>query len=282
MDRQRVAERDQQIARIREIFESTKDQETEPEIDPEGASSLLGDDLGPVARAPRARVRLLIAQRPAVAYAAVAIAAAVVAAAVTWMSRPTSTPIDGATAPSQIAAVDEQNDETAGGDASGGSSSAVAESEASPASIVVSVVGNVAAPGLVTLTDGARVSDAIAAAGGALPGVDLTTMNLARKVVDGEQIAVGIPAAADAGTPQEPATGSGDSGGGAGGGGALVNVNSATAAQLEALPGIGPVLAQSIVDYREQNGPFENVEDLSNVSGIGPATLAKLKDLVTV
>ena len=131
---------------------------------------------------------------------------------------------------------------------------------------MVSVVGSVTTPGLVTLAEGARVSDAIDAAGGALPGTDLSTINLARKVSDGEQIAVGVPGAADA----------------AGASAGKVNVNSASAEELATLPGIGPVLAQGIIDFRETNGPFGSVDELTEVSGIGPAVLAKIKDLVTV
>ena len=275
MDRQRTSEREQQIARIREIFESTKEQTADEtptgEID---ARELLGDDLGPAGRTPRARVRVAMAERPALAYAVVAVVAAALAAGLTWISRPAAEPVDGAAAPTKIASVDEAGS----GAAAPTGPAEPASSTPTPTTIVVSVVGSVTTPGLVTLAEGARVSDAIDAAGGALPGTDLSTINLARKVSDGEQIAVGVPGAADAAGPADPSA----SGGAAGASAGKVNVNSASAEELATLPGIGPVLAQGIIDFRETNGPFGSVDELTEVSGIGPAVLAKIKDLVTV
>lgn len=153
---------------------------------------------------------------------------------------------------------------------------------APPAQVVVDVAGRVRRPGVYAFHQGDRVIDAIRRAGGALRGSDLTSINLAALLTDAEQIVVGR-----AGAPGSAASGvsTGLSGGvtGAGGAtGALVNVNTATLDQLEALPGIGPVLAQRIVDYREQHGPFHAVEDLLDVSGIGDSHLADLKPLVTV
>lgn len=275
MDRQRTSEREQQIARIREIFESTKEQTADEaptgEID---ARELLGDDLGPAGRTPRARVRVAMAERPALAYAVVAVVAAALAAGLTWISRPAAEPVDGAAAPTKIASVDEAGS----GAAAPTGPAEPASSTPTPTTIVVSVVGSVTTPGLVTLAEGARVSDAIDAAGGALPGTDLSTINLARKVSDGEQIAVGVPGAADAAGPADPSASEGAAGASAG----KVNVNSASAEELATLPGIGPVLAQGIIDFRETNGPFGSVDELTEVSGIGPAVLAKIKDLVTV
>lgn len=275
MDRQRTSEREQQIARIREIFESTNEQTADEtptgEID---ARELLGDDLGPAGRTPRARVRVAMAERPALAYAVVAVVAAALAAGLTWISRPAAEPVDGAAAPTKIASVDEAGS----GAAAPTGPAEPASSTPTPTTIVVSVVGSVTTPGLVTLAEGARVSDAIDAAGGALPGTDLSTINLARKVSDGEQIAVGVPGAADAAGPADPSA----SGGAAGASAGKVNVNSASAEELATLPGIGPVLAQGIIDFRETNGPFGSVDELTEVSGIGPAVLAKIKDLVTV
>lgn len=141
------------------------------------------------------------------------------------------------------------------------------------ATMVVSVVGRVHHPGLVTLEPGARVADAVAAAGGLLPGADPASLNLAALVTDGQQIAVGVPGA--------PSDAGGQSASSSGGGGP-VNLNSATAADLDALPGIGPVLAQRIVDYRLQQGPFTSVDQLDDVPGIGPALFAQLRKRVTV
>jgi competence protein ComEA len=142
------------------------------------------------------------------------------------------------------------------------------------ATVVVSVVGTVARPGLVTLPEGARVADAIAAAGGLLPEADATSVNLAAVVSDGEQIAVGVPGAAVVDGAPGAAT--------AGSGSGPVDLNAATAADLDALPGIGPVLAQRIVEHRERSGPFRSVEQLDDVPGIGPATYAELAELVAV
>lgn len=154
---------------------------------------------------------------------------------------------------------------------------------ASPQGIVVDVAGRVREPGVYTLSGGDRVIDAIRRAGGALPGADLTGLNLAELLSDGEQIIVGR--AGDGGLASSTTSGGSSSttGGGAGtGSGGLVNINTASLDQLEALPGIGPVLAQRIVDYREQHGPFGSVQDLLNVSGIGDSHLADLEPLVTV
>ncbi len=143
----------------------------------------------------------------------------------------------------------------------------------SAAFIVVAVQGKVAHPGLVRLPVGSRVADAIAAAGGALPGVDLSLVNLARKLADGELLVIGLPGVA--------ADGGGGSSGGPGTG-ARVNLNTAGLSELETLPGIGPALAQHIIDYRTAHGEFRTVDDLRQVSGIGDAKFAAVKDLVTV
>ena len=139
--------------------------------------------------------------------------------------------------------------------------------------VVVSVVGQVAEPGLVTLASGSRVADAVEAAGGLLPDADPASVNLAALVADGQQVAVGVPGAASA-------DGSGAVAGPAAGG--SVNLNTADATALDGLPGIGPVLAQRIVEFREQHGPFRAVDDLLDVPGIGPAILGSLTDAVTV
>lgn len=151
----------------------------------------------------------------------------------------------------------------------------VGEVAETSATVVVSVVGSVARPGLVTLPSGSRVAAAIEAAGGLAPDADgASSVNLAAVVTDGQQIVVGAPGAAATG-------GMGDPAGGAAAPGGLLNLNSATAAELDALPGVGPVLAQRIVDHRKQ-GPFTSVDQLDDVPGIGPARAAELAELVTV
>nr|WP_216648489.1 ComEA family DNA-binding protein [Isoptericola chiayiensis] len=144
--------------------------------------------------------------------------------------------------------------------------------------VVVHVVGQVARPGLVGLPAGARVADAVEAAGGASDGADLAALNLARTVTDGEQVYVPAPGEE---VPAPPPTRS------AGGGAAEeptapVRVNEADASTLATLPGIGPVLAERIVARRDENGPFTQVDQLAEVSGIGPVLLDELRDLVTV
>jgi competence protein ComEA len=141
--------------------------------------------------------------------------------------------------------------------------------------VVVDVVGKVRHPGVYRLPDGSRVDDALDAAGGALPGVDLSQLNLARKVADGEQVAVGVSGAAG---PVGP-TGTGAASGAAA---APIDLNTATLQQLDTLPGVGPVLAQRIVDWRSEHGRFDSVDQLQEVSGIGPSRLADLRSLVTV
>jgi competence protein ComEA len=140
-------------------------------------------------------------------------------------------------------------------------------------SLVIDVEGKVKRPGIVTLPRGSRVHEAIARAGGALEGADTSAINLARVLADGEQVIVGVAAAG--GPP-----GVGAVGGGAASGG-RISLNTATLEQLDTLPGIGPVTAQAIVDYRTSHGGFQRVEDLLNVKGIGDATLADVKDQVS-
>lgn len=157
--------------------------------------------------------------------------------------------------------------------------------------VVVSVVGLVHAPGLVTLAPGARIADALKAAGGATDGADTIGLNMARQVGDGEQIVVGIAPVKG----QPPALGSSVSSGSAApgapgtasrpekpAGAEAVNLNTATVQQLDALPGVGPVTAAAIVAWRDANGKFTSVDQLAEVDGIGPARLEKLRPLVRV
>ncbi|MER6140279.1 ComEA family DNA-binding protein [Streptomyces sparsogenes] len=158
-------------------------------------------------------------------------------------------------------------------------------------SVVVDVSGKVRDPGVHRLRSGSRVADALEAAGGARPGADLRGLNRARVLTDGEQIVVGVPPASSAagGGPAAPAgagggTGSGGTGGGAGGADPApagpISLNSATAAQLDTLPGVGPVLARHILDYRTQRGGFRSVDELREVNGIGERRFADLRPLV--
>jgi competence protein ComEA len=143
------------------------------------------------------------------------------------------------------------------------------------AGLYVDVSGAVHRPGLYKLPSGSRVNDALEQAGGATAKADLTLVNLAATVTDGEQVlvpekATAAPvasAASSTGGPTAPAT--------------KIHLNSATVDELDALPGVGPATAQRIIDYRTEHGPFKSVEELDSVSGIGPAKMAELRDLVT-
>jgi competence protein ComEA len=153
---------------------------------------------------------------------------------------------------------------------------APAAGEPSPAgSVVVDVAGKVRRPGVTTLPAGSRVIDAIRKAGGARAGVDLTSLNLARILVDGEQILVGRSAA-----PGVAASASTQAGGVAGG--ALVNLNTGTLEQLDGLPGVGPVTAQKILDWRAAHGAFTAVDELLEIDGIGEKTLAEMAPHLTL
>lgn len=154
---------------------------------------------------------------------------------------------------------------------------AAAASPTAQSEVVVDVAGKVRRPGIVTLPPGSRVVDAIEAAGGARPGVDLTQLNLARVLVDGEQIVVGVspPGGVAATAASSPGTPSGTSG-------PMVNINAATQSELEELPGVGPVTAAAIIKWRSENGAFTAVDELLEVSGIGDATLAKIAPFVTL
>ncbi|MEO6999791.1 MAG: ComEA family DNA-binding protein [Terracoccus sp.] len=155
--------------------------------------------------------------------------------------------------------------------------------------LVVHVVGQVLRPGLVRLRQGSRVADAIAAAGGARTGADLTALNLARPVVDGEQVHVPKPGEVVSGRLSAPSStvGAGGAGTGTGTGAgtgttALVDLNTADAAALDTLPGVGPVLAQRILDWRTEHGRFSSVDELGEVSGIGDKLMSQLRPRVRV
>ncbi|MDQ1711722.1 MAG: competence protein ComEA [Frankiaceae bacterium] len=133
--------------------------------------------------------------------------------------------------------------------------------------LVVDVAGAVRRPGLVRLPPGSRVADALAAAGGVRPGASTAGLNLARKVADGEQILVGVTGPSAGASPAP---------------GGLLDLNTATASQLDGLPGVGPVLADRIVEWRTAHGPFTTVDQLREVSGIGARKLASIRELLTV
>lgn len=138
--------------------------------------------------------------------------------------------------------------------------------------LTVHVAGAVLSPGLYELREGSRVADALEKAGGAAPDAMLDDLNLAGKVQDGQKVMVprrAAPSSAGAvAAPQESGSG-------------LINVNTADAAALDKLPGVGPSLAARIVEYRRKNGPFSSMDDLDSVEGIGPSKLENLKDTVT-
>jgi competence protein ComEA len=151
-----------------------------------------------------------------------------------------------------------------------GRAGSVAGNDAAP-KLFVHVVGAVRRPGLFGLKDGTRVADAVARAGGPTRRADLSAVNLAAPLVDGQQVIV--PRRGPGGVPAALA--------GASAPGAKVSLASATAEQLDELPGIGPVTAEKIVDWRTTHGPFRSVDDLDDVPGIGPARIEELRDLVT-
>ena len=202
--------------------------------------------------------------------AVVAAVALAVTAYITIRARPTVTTVpeahtSPATAPARAAA--------------SGASPAAAPAATEPAaggSVVVDVAGKVRRPGVATLPAGSRVVDAIRQAGGARPGVDLTTLNLARVLVDGEQILVGVapPAGVAASASSQP--------GASAGADALVNLNTATLEQLDSLPGVGPVTAQKILDWRAAHGAFTAIDELLEVDGIGEKTLADMAPHLTL
>ena len=150
------------------------------------------------------------------------------------------------------------------------------------APVVVDVVGAVRRSGVVRLRSGARVLDAIAAAGGATSAADLTRLNLAAVLADGARVAV--PSVGGSAPVVDPAAVSGAPAAGAGApsADAPVDLNTATEAQLDTLPGVGPATAAAIVNDRDAHGPFRSVNDLGRVRGIGDAKLEQLRDLVTV
>jgi competence protein ComEA len=201
-----------------------------------------------------------------VAAGALALVALVVAA--TFVLRPTSGSAPEVTLPRAGSAADP----------------ATTTTTAAPA-VVAHAAGAVQAPGVYRLEPGARAGDLVAAAGGAAPDADVQRLNLAAPVADGEQLYVPRIGEVAAPPPAGPAGGGPSAGAGTGTGGdrdGPVDLNTATAAELEELPGVGPAIAEAILDERERRGRFDTVEDLLDVRGIGDARLEQLRDLVTV
>ena len=180
-------------------------------------------------------------------------------------------------------------DSASGEKDSGGGSRAGPEpdtQESAPSGrVVVHVAGSVLRPGVVKLPAGSRVHEAVAAAGGAGPGADLNRLNLAVVVEDGQKIHVpqrGEPLPAGSGDPAGPAAGDSPDGTAGGPAGSKINLNTAGVEELDGLPKVGPVLAQRIVDWREEHGLFKAVEDLDAIDGVGPKMLEALLPLVTI
>lgn len=214
------------------------------------------------------RFRLAVGARVAVAAVVALLLVVGVVAVRAWQrTQAAAVPLAQVTAPTA-------DDDGAAAATSAGGATGDAVVGSVPA-VVVHVVGEVASPGVVALEPGARVADAVAAAGGATPSADLTAINLARVLADGEQVVVPAPG-------QATAAASGGGGVAGTGGSGLVDLNRADAAAFDTLPGIGPVLAERIVAWRDAHGRFTAVEELTEVTGIGPALLAGVRDLVQV
>lgn len=235
------------------------------------AARRVGPPSGDVPGPPPGRVRWAVAPRVA-AVAALAVVLLAGGVALRASTAPQGAPVE---LPRPRA--------SAGADGARAADAPAATPDASAPTAVVHVVGAVGAPGVVTLPADARVADALAAAGGSTPDADLTAVNLARTVVDGEQLRV--PRAGEVVAAPPPPAGGADPGAAPGAGtgpvGGAVDLNTADLAALDSLPGVGPVLAQRILDRRAE-APFTSVDELDDVSGIGPAVLERLRPWVRV
>ncbi|PTR32014.1 competence protein ComEA [Rhodococcus sp. OK519] len=226
------------------------------------------------------RARLTPGRRGAAALVLVGLVAAGVAAATVWRDRPTEQAVP------PLPVVEVHQADIGGARSMDAPPATTTVAPDANAQLIVSVVGLVNQAGLVHLPPGSRIADALAAAGGARPGADVLGLNMAERVDDGDQILVGA-APIDGGATTVGSARVGTSAGSgvpgtATGGAGKVNLNTAGEAELDALPGVGPVTAAAIVSWRQTNGKFSAVEQLGEVDGIGPARLAKLRDLVTL
>lgn len=159
------------------------------------------------------------------------------------------------------------------------------ESQSSSAEVVVHVAGAVASPGVYAVSEGARVQDAVEAAGGFASDAASDAVNLARTVQDGEQILIPTEEQVESGEYASSLSSTGTTSSTSSDGqssSSLININTASVDELDTLPGIGPVTAQAIVDERESNGSFSSIEDIQRVSGIGEKKFEKIKDLICV
>ncbi|MEU6528147.1 ComEA family DNA-binding protein [Streptomyces sp. NPDC046928] len=220
------------------------------------------------------QARCGLERRSVIALVALLALAAALAVQHFWSGR-----VQPVRAPEVVRAAASHADETRGGAAeSGAMTSAGPGAAGSPgAEIVVDVGGKVRDPGVHRLPAGSRVADALRAAGGVRPGTDTDGLNQARFLVDGEQVIVGAPPGA---AGPAPAVGTGGAAGPGGAPTAPVSLNTATLEQLDTLPGVGPVLAQHIIDHRTRHGGFRSVDELRDVNGIGDRRFADLRNLV--
>lgn len=253
---------------------------------------LLEEDPGPVLRVPSSvrDGRVGVAGRAVRGVLVVVLVALTMLGTRAWMARQAAEPTPATSASARTGAKGEEAVATEGdrapfATATGADPGSGAAPATASQQVTVHVVGQVRRPGVVTLGAGARVGDAVDKAGGTSRSADLSGLNLARLLVDGEQIVVPKPgespppaAAAGPGAPAAPAPGAGGPPAQAG----SVNINTADQATLETLPGVGPVLAQAIIDWRTQNGRFTTIEELNEVSGIGEKVFAKLASKVVV
>lgn len=235
---------------------------------------------------PLTGARVSVSWRAVVAFAVVVLVAGAVFAVRVARAQDAAAPqaivgggLVGRTAPATAVASGASAGSSGGSPAAAPASAGSSAGGSSRRTLVVDVVGQVAHPGVVSVPDGSRVGDVLAAAGGTLPGADVQRLNLARLVGDGEQLVVPKPGE----TLVPPLTPSGGDDAAPGStSAAVVDLNTATLASLDSLPGVGPVLAQRILDWRGEHGRFSSIDELGEVSGIGDKLLAQIRARVRV